>query len=390
MSQKLHAADALLIHASDSSHEDHHRHHGSSLQRYEEGRDDFLQTQRIGSKPDLIQQRVRLAEQYRTCKPINSAFIQAGWYDTKVQMAPVIIETKNESKDGSQNSPTSNPAPLLSPLTEVDSFLPPLDITVSTIRPTVTAMFPSLKRKRTVLDFVAVPNRTYKEIVPDIQLVSGDLSTLSKVVNKMSASLAKISEESQRKPTAVRKLPRFKKNSPTMRQASDDVSSSSSSAYPRSTPSDGSDRTQVIDSLVNENHPVALNVDPPEQTQSINSDVLQAAQTPPPTDSSVLEKAVKGIADAIRTITQSHHGPSQSPDPISTSATALEKFTNHHSQSMILPQTPGWFQENYFPLFQPYPMSSLRKWPKSGYQQSSHYPDGHIYGLTHFEGKNAS
>lgn len=89
MSQKLHAADAFLIHASDLSHEEHHRNHRSSLQKYEEGKDEFFRTQRMGSKPDLKQQRVHLAEQYHTCKPINSTFTQAGWYDVHVQLAPV-------------------------------------------------------------------------------------------------------------------------------------------------------------------------------------------------------------------------------------------------------------------------------------------------------------
>ncbi|KNZ78408.1 hypothetical protein J132_00771 [Termitomyces sp. J132] len=162
MSQKLHSADALLIHASDSSHEEHHRHHGSSLQNYDEGSDRFFQTQRMGSKPDFTQQRAHLAEQYHTCKPLNSAFIQAGWYDVHVQLVPTIIEAKDNSTNSSQDSLTPPASPPLSPLTDLDSPLP-LQVLPAPVKTTTVAnMSPSLKRKRTVLHFVDVPSRMHK------------------------------------------------------------------------------------------------------------------------------------------------------------------------------------------------------------------------------------
>lgn len=135
----------------------------------------------------------------------------------------MIVETKDKSKDGSQNSSISGLASPLSPLTEIDSPLPLVDIMAPIIRP--SAMFPSLKRKRTVLDFVAVPDKRYnvresgrmsltfsgpepslsQEIDPDCQVdqtdfhssvmshdllvtsqsVNGDLLTSSRVANNL-------------------------------------------------------------------------------------------------------------------------------------------------------------------------------------------------------------
>ncbi|KAG5354022.1 hypothetical protein C0989_009718 [Termitomyces sp. Mn162] len=134
----------------------------SSLQNYDEGSDRFFQTQRMGSKPDFTQQRAHLAEQYHTCKPLNSAFIQAGWYDVHVQLVPTIIEAKDNSTNSSQDSLTPPASPPLSPLTDLDSPLP-LQVLPAPVKTTTVAnMSLSLKRKRTVLDFVDVPSRMHK------------------------------------------------------------------------------------------------------------------------------------------------------------------------------------------------------------------------------------
>ncbi|KAG6887505.1 hypothetical protein C0995_014763 [Termitomyces sp. Mi166 len=164
-SQKLHAADAILIHFSNTSHEVHHRSHGS-LQKYKEGRDHLVQTQRIGYKPDPSQQRVYLAEQYRTCRPVNYAYVRAGWYDVHVEVTPVNIETEKNCMDVSQDPPAGNPSPSrsLSSLAVLeDSPLSlPLDISDSAVQTTSGAVTSVLKRKRQVMDFVAVPDPPYK------------------------------------------------------------------------------------------------------------------------------------------------------------------------------------------------------------------------------------
>lgn len=139
----------------------------------------------------------------------------------------------------------------------------------------------------------------------------------SLITPDQSSGLATSIEESQRKQTIVRRLPRFKKNSRPMRQVSEvSSSSSSSSTYPRSTPSDGPDLTQVLDSVVNEKHSAlaALNINPAtQQIPSINNNLPQAAQTAP-TDRDALNNAVEVLAAAARTFAQSQRLPPQGPE----------------------------------------------------------------------------
>ncbi|KAG6868709.1 hypothetical protein C0993_011647 [Termitomyces sp. T159_Od127] len=139
--------------------------------------------------------------------------------------------------------------------------------------------------------------------------------SLTLMIPDQSSGLARFAEESQQRSKVVHKLPRFKKNSPAIRQTSDELSSSSSSAYPRSTPSDGSDLNQVLDSGMNENHSAlaVLDVDLTiEQTPSISNNVHQTTQ-PTLTDNDALDKAVKDLVDAARNIVQLQHIPPQNP-----------------------------------------------------------------------------
>ncbi|KAG6918137.1 hypothetical protein DXG01_016326 [Tephrocybe rancida] len=186
MSQKLHAIDALLINTSDSSHEEHHRHHGRSVEKYEQGRQLFFRAQMRGIKPDITQQRVHLAEQYQICKPINSTFMQAGWYDNHVQITPVITEDTNSSKDFPMSPPlspltdlTDLDTPLLSPF-EKDKSLPPNGITYST----------PLKRKRIVFDYVEVPSAKYKIKLRRVErlVVDGDINPHATLAGVQSAN----------------------------------------------------------------------------------------------------------------------------------------------------------------------------------------------------------
>ncbi|KAH0581098.1 hypothetical protein H2248_012228 [Termitomyces sp. 'cryptogamus'] len=166
--QNLHAADAILIHFSHSSHEAHNLSHGSSLQKHREGRDLFFHTQRLGFKPDPTQQRVHLVEQYRRCLPRKSAFVQAGWYD--VQAMLMNTETEKTRAEISQDLAEGNRSPLQSssPLTVLDSDSPlsiPLDLSDPTIQTTSGTVTSTLKRKRQILDFVAVPHQPHKIIM---------------------------------------------------------------------------------------------------------------------------------------------------------------------------------------------------------------------------------
>ncbi|KAG6814509.1 hypothetical protein H0H92_000034 [Tricholoma furcatifolium] len=103
-----------------------------------------------GTEPDIAQQRAHLAEQYQTCKPINSKFMQGGWYDVHIQV-PTTEPHENDSQE-SAVFPETSPRTILSapsPLTELTSVATPHDILSET-----EALETSLKRKRLVFDGV--------------------------------------------------------------------------------------------------------------------------------------------------------------------------------------------------------------------------------------------
>ncbi|KAG6832324.1 hypothetical protein H0H87_001965 [Tephrocybe sp. NHM501043] len=156
---------------------EHHRQHGSSIKKYEEGRELFFLAQKCGTKPDLDQQRVHLAEQYQTCKPINSKFMQAGWYDVHVQLISTIEEA-NSSQDMSMPWP-------LSPLTELDSPLP-FDVPLPGDTETKVPVPSRTKRKRLVLDYVEVPRVGY--MVQGIRAEQTD-STMVKADDRSGSSV---------------------------------------------------------------------------------------------------------------------------------------------------------------------------------------------------------
>ncbi|KNZ80749.1 hypothetical protein J132_04725 [Termitomyces sp. J132] len=118
--------------------------------------------------PDPTQQRVHLVEQYRRCLPRKSAFVQAGWYD--VQAMLMNTETEKTRAEISQDLAEGNRSPLQSssPLTVLDSDSPlsiPLDLSDPTIQTTSGTVTSTLKRKRQILDFVAVPHQPHKIIM---------------------------------------------------------------------------------------------------------------------------------------------------------------------------------------------------------------------------------
>lgn len=86
LDQKQHAADALLNHSQDSTHEQHHQSHRSSAETFDDAKESFLSSQKTGSKPDLRQQRIHAALDYGTCKPINPEFMRLGFYDRNAQI----------------------------------------------------------------------------------------------------------------------------------------------------------------------------------------------------------------------------------------------------------------------------------------------------------------
>ncbi|KAG6851240.1 hypothetical protein H0H93_011676 [Arthromyces matolae] len=173
--QKLHSVDALLMHGSDPLHVKYHRQHAQSVNDYSNGLKSFVQAQRNGTKPDLTQQRVHVAEQYRTCKPINSNFVNAGWYDDQVQ---TITDTDNNIELSDDSQSTS-----------------PSTTSYSSISNAPTEMSYSSKRKRVVMDFVAVPDaawyhkrKKHSDLVEVVNQQEPSQTTVSLKVNLTPAS----------------------------------------------------------------------------------------------------------------------------------------------------------------------------------------------------------
>ncbi|KAF5380865.1 hypothetical protein D9615_004049 [Tricholomella constricta] len=161
MLHNIHSADALLLHSSDSSHEEHHNHHLTSKGKFEEGRDAFLYSQKQGTKPDISQQRVYLALEYATCRPVNSNFMSLGWYDTYAQ----IVQDEETDGNMSQNVSTSDLAVSTSQRpSESHASYPSNSATTTSKTPlpeSSTTEIPiptSRKRKRILMDYIGVPD----------------------------------------------------------------------------------------------------------------------------------------------------------------------------------------------------------------------------------------
>ncbi|GLB34849.1 putative protein with domain family that is part of the cupin metalloenzyme superfamily [Lyophyllum shimeji] len=169
MSQKLHVTDALLSHSSDSSHEKLHNYHLTSRERFQNGMDAFLQSQKEATKPDFTLQRAYLASEYGTCKPINSQFMSLGWYDRHAQVLHVANgqdEELEEDKRPMSDPPSTQSQPRTIP-PQADSALP-LPTTAQTLSPNLSTRAPTApklverKRKRVVMDYIDVPAASYK------------------------------------------------------------------------------------------------------------------------------------------------------------------------------------------------------------------------------------
>ncbi|KAG6887140.1 hypothetical protein C0992_000482, partial [Termitomyces sp. T32_za158] len=179
--QKL--GDLVLI-PPQSSNSLHEEYRGSFLQNYKKGQDHLIQTQQFGCKPDPTQQRVRLAEQYRRCRPVNPNFVQAGWYDVDVEVLASKTEIEQDLTNVSQSLPLESGSRSSSPSASFDSPLSSLsELSELDVNDVVKS---TLKRKRQVLDFVFVPNQPYKRRVlqkPTSIAATPDSSDLRGVVS---------------------------------------------------------------------------------------------------------------------------------------------------------------------------------------------------------------
>ncbi|KAG6860622.1 hypothetical protein C0995_009271 [Termitomyces sp. Mi166 len=347
-----------------------------------------------------------------TCQETVSGQLVSGGLSTASTVAePMVYKQRDREvmQTDSLGSPTSG-ASLHNPTSGPHI---PLIFSPPAINPKNSASFPSQKNKTT--KYTSKKPRSLSSS-PTPPIVSSQFQTrivtspskgeknsrldrpsLAPMTSDQSSGLVKIAEERQRKSALVRKLPRIKKNPRTTNrvlhegfsyQSSSSQSSSSSSAYPRSSPSDGSDLAQVFNDASNENYSTleALNADPHNTEPSINNTVPQAAQITP-TDSAALDKAVKDLTDATRTINQLQYIPAQNYDSICAAAAAMDKFLSHHSQYTTVPSPPGWFQGNHslMPVYAPL---LPRKWSAPVYQQPpSQYHNVRYYAAPPCEGQ---
>ncbi|KAF8077844.1 hypothetical protein FPV67DRAFT_16037 [Lyophyllum atratum] len=195
MSQKLHAADALLNHFSDSLHETHHQGHLTSKGIFEEGREDFLLSQKNGNKPNLSQQRAHLALEYVTCQPINSRFMRLGWYDKNARILHMAPDQDEELPD----DPSLSDA--LIPDSPITTSLPPSTLpqadspgTLATARQTPLPNSTSHKRKRILLDYIEIPAHKVKR---PSRSPSSTIDSRSLSAPQESTSVQSVSDEPQ-------------------------------------------------------------------------------------------------------------------------------------------------------------------------------------------------